>query len=186
VDEEGLAEAGGVGCGDVGAAVSYHDAVGEGEAEFACAAAEHAGAGFSVLVLAFVGAYTVLGVVGAVVDRVELDAFGSEGFANPVHEGLEVCLGVEAAGDSGLVGYDDQAIAEGDCCSAEREDSGDEAYFFSAVEVADFFVDYAVTVEEEGTGLVHEDIVSCVGLGGVLKSGRDERGCTSAAKAFSE
>jgi len=151
VDEEGLAEASSVGSGYVGAAVSYHDAVGEGEAELACAAAEHAGAGFSVLVLAFVGAYTVLGVIGAVIDRVQLDAFGAERLAHPVHEGLEVCLGVEASGDSSLVGHDHQAVAEGDCRPAEREDARDEADLFGAVKVADLFIYDSITIKEEGS-----------------------------------
>ena len=151
MDEEGPTEASSVGSGYVGAAISYHDAVGEGEAELSCAAAEHAGAGFSVLVLAFVGAYTVLGVVGAVVDRVQLDAFGAERLAHPVHEGLEVGLGVETSGDSSLVGHNDQAVAEGDRRSAEGEDSRDKTDLFGAVEIADLFVDNSITIKKEGS-----------------------------------
>ena len=120
--------------------------------EVAGGAEHHAGAGFAVLVLALVLADAVLGVVGAVVDGVEVDALEGEFGAHPGHEGVEGLLGVEAACDARLVGDDDQLVAEGLGGEAEREDAFDPAHVFRAVEIADLVVDDAVAVEEEGSG----------------------------------
>jgi len=111
-EQEGLAETGGVGGGDVGAAVADEDGLTEVDIQFTDGAAQHPGAGLAVFVLARPFADAVFGVVGAVVDGVEGDAFALEFGAHPLHQGFEVCGSVEAAGDSGLIGDDDQLVAE--------------------------------------------------------------------------
>jgi hypothetical protein len=108
------------------------------------------GAGLAVRVLALVGADAVLRVVGAEVDGVERDVLREELGAHPVHEGVEVGLCVEAARDAGLVGDDDQFVAQALRGAAEGEDAGDPADVRGVMEIADFMVDYAVAVEEEG------------------------------------
>ena len=111
-EQEGLAETGGVGGGDVGAAVADQDGLGEVEGEISGGAKEHAGAGFAVFVFALVFANAMLGMEGAVVDGVQGDAVAGKLGAHPLHQGFEVCGSVEAAGDSGLIGDDDQLVAE--------------------------------------------------------------------------
>jgi hypothetical protein len=145
-DQEGLAETGGVGGGDVGAAVADHDGLGEVDAQLADGAAQHAGARLAVFVLPPPLADAVFGVVGAVVDGVEGDVFAQELLAHPLHQGFEVCGSVEAAGDSGLIGDDDQLVAERLRGAAEREDAVDEAHVGGLVEVADLVVDDSVAV----------------------------------------
>ena len=148
-DEEGLAKAGGIGGGDVGAAVANQDGLREVKREIAGGAEEHAGRGFAVFVLVLVLADAVLGMVGAVVDGDEGDALFLELCGHPVHERFEVGGGVEAARDAGLVGDDDQLVAKRLGGAAEGEDAVDEADVGGAVEVADLVVDDAVAVEEE-------------------------------------
>ena len=147
-DEEGLAEACGVGGGDVGAAVADHDGVGEIEVEVGGGLKDHARGGFAegVILTELWGA--VVGVVGGVVDGVDVYRFFLEFGADVGHEGFEVLRGVEAAGDAGLIGDDDDAVAEGLGGAAEGEDAVDEVKVFDAVEVSTFFVDDAVTVED--------------------------------------
>jgi len=147
-DEEGLAEAGGVGGGDVGAAVADHDGVGEIEVEVGGGLEDHSGGRLAEgVVLAELG-WAVVGVVGGVVDGVDLDGFFLELVADVGHEGFKVLRGVEAASDAGLVGDDDDAVAEGLGGTAEGEDAVDEVEVLDAVELSPFFVDDAVTVEE--------------------------------------
>ena len=92
----------------------------------------------------------VFGVIGAVVYGVEWGVLAGELGAHPEHESLELLRGVEASGYAGLVGDDDQAVAERLGGAAEGEDAVDEADVGGIVEVADFVVDYAVAVKEEG------------------------------------
>jgi hypothetical protein len=101
-------------------------------------------------VLALVLTYAMLGMVGTVVDRVELYLFGAELRLDEVHYGAEVVLGVEASGDASLVGYDDETVAEFHRGAAEREDTFDETNFFGAVEVTYFDVYDSVSVQEKG------------------------------------
>ncbi len=125
-EKEGLAEVGGVGCGYVGAAVAYEEGLGEVEGEVGGGAEEHAGGGFAVFAFALVLADAVDGVVGAEVDGVEGDLLLEEGGADVVHDEVELGFGVEAAGYAGLVGDDDEGVAEGLGAAAEGEDAGDE------------------------------------------------------------
>jgi len=141
---------GGVGGGYVGAAVAYEDGLAEVEGEIAGGAEEHSGAGFAVFVVAAVLA-EAFGVVGTVVDGVQGDALARQLGAHEVHEVVEVLLGVEAAGYAGLVGDDDQFVAERLGGAAEWDDALYPANVGGEVEVAGFLVDYAVAVEEEGS-----------------------------------
>lgn len=154
-EEEGLAKVGSVGGGYVGAAVADHNGAREVEGVVAGGAEQHAGGGLAVFVVALEFADAVLGVVRAVVDGVEGGSFAGELGAHPGHEVLELLRGVEAAGDAGLVGDDDQAVAEGLGGAAKGEDAVDEADLGREMEVAYFVVDYAVAVEEKGWAWEH-------------------------------
>ena len=140
-----------VGGGYVGAAVAYEDGLAEVEREVAGSAEEHSGAGFAVFVVTAVLA-EAFGVVGAVVDGVQGDALARQLGAHELHEVIEVPLGVEAAGYAGLVGDDDQLVAEGLGGEAERDDALDPANIGGEIEIAGFVVDYAVAVQKEGSG----------------------------------
>ena len=64
---------------------------------------------------------------------------------------VEVLLGVEAAGDSGLVGDDDQLIAERLGGETEWDDALDPANISGEIEIASLVVDYAIAVKKEGS-----------------------------------
>ena len=81
---------------------------------------------------------------------VEGDAVAGEFGADMVHEVVEVGFGIEAAGDAGLVGDDDQPVAEVLGGLKQGNEAGKEADVGWAVEVADLLVDDAVAIEEEG------------------------------------
>jgi hypothetical protein len=147
--KEGVGEAGGVGRRDVRTAVADEDRAGEVEREIAGGAEQHAGAGLAVGVFALVVADAVFGVVGAEVDGVERDLLHEELGAHPVHEGVEVGLRVETARDAGLVGDDDQFVAQALSGATEGEDAGDPTDIRGVMEITDFMVNDAVAVEEE-------------------------------------
>ena len=145
-DEEGLAEAGGVGGGDVGAAIADEDGPGEVNAVVAGGAEEHAGGGFAVFMLAAELALAVLRMVGAVIDGGKHNALFGQPGAHPVHQLLKLRGAVESAGDAALVGDDDEPVAKLLGGAAEREDSVQETDVGRPVEKPDFMVDYAVAV----------------------------------------
>jgi hypothetical protein len=146
--EEALVKAGGVGGSYVGAAVSDEDGGGEVEVEVKGRTEEHAGVGFAVGVVAFVVADAVLGVVGAVVDGSQWGSLCRELGAHPLSEGLEVGFGVEATCDAGLVGDDDELVAEMDGGAGEREDAFDPADVGDAVEIVDLVVDEGLGIRD--------------------------------------
>jgi hypothetical protein len=89
------------------------------------------------------------GVVGAVIDGVQCDAFAGEFGAHPGHERFEIGKCIKTASDSGLVGDDDELVVQALGGAAKIKDAGNEPDVLRTVEVADFLVDDAVAVKEE-------------------------------------
>ena len=92
---------------------------------------------------------TVLGVVRAVVDGVEDGRLSRKLIPHPGHQSLEVLRGVPAACDAGLIGDYDGSVTESVGGAAEREDAFYKTHVFRTIEVADFVVDDAISIEKE-------------------------------------
>ncbi len=135
------------------------------EAELGGGLLEHAGRGLAAAAGPPVGAHAGLGVVRAEVRPVEPGAGRGEQLCDPRGHGIELGLGVLAAGDAGLVGGDDDREPGG----PERRDRGggarDEDHAIGLVEVLDLLVDHAVPIEEHAAA--HTD-----GKGYPVRAGR--------------
>ena len=82
--------------------------------------------------------------------RIEGDALGPQARADVAHQPLEVRLGVQTAGDAGLVGHDDPAVA-GALQRLERlERPGQQLEILDPVHEAALGVEYAIPVDEGG------------------------------------
>ena len=117
---------------------------------------EHAGLGFTPVVVGAEFGDGGFGMVGAIVGRIYIcTGFFLELAADFIVDGFDVGFGEHAAGDAGLVGDDDEAVAErtesGECGGG----TGEEADFCRVTEVP-IVVDEGVVAIEEYRTLGHE------------------------------
>src|ERR1700746_3612908 len=90
-----------------------------------------------------------VGRIGTMVNAGDLDALAREFAAHPAHEPREIRLGIEAAGDAGRLGDDeDREMAAGKSLR-QRKDAFDETTILDTMEIAAVLVDDAVAVEDE-------------------------------------
>ena len=156
--ENGACAGGGAG-GDVARLIADRPALREVEAEIGGGLFEHAGLGLAPIVIDFVFDDGGLGVVGAVVGGVDVGAgVFAELAAHFLVDGFDGVFIEHAAGDAGLVGDDDEAVAQRADGGEGGGGAGEEFYFGGIAEVAIIVDDGVVAVEKYGT-FGHEERV---------------------------
>ena len=151
VAEEDGAGAGGSAGGDVAGHVADGPGLGEVEGEVGGGLEEHAGFGFSPVVVGFVFGDDGFGVVGAVVGGIDVGAgLVAELFAHFLIDGFDGGFVEHAAGDAGLVGDDDEAVAEAAEGGEGGGGAGEEFDLGGIAEVTIVVDEGVVAVEKDG------------------------------------
>ena len=89
----------------------------------------------------------------AEVDFVDDHLFIAENAAHPFSQCVEIILGVVAATDARLIGYDENPVTQAHCVTAEVEDSINKFKILATVHIVVINVDDAIAVEEQGGAL---------------------------------
>lgn len=109
---------------------------------------DHSGLRFAVFAFSAIGSDSILWVMWAKIVAIHLDVVSQELFHHPIHERVEIGLGVELSRDSRLISDNDERIPHCLGMSAELEDAGCEFYLVGPIQIADFSVNNSISIQK--------------------------------------
>jgi hypothetical protein len=99
---------------------------------------------------------TILGMVGAIINGINLSVLNAKPFMHPSGQDMKLLLTVVATANTSLVSYDDNAVSKLPTGADKSEDSWHKLKVVSTMNITPINIDDAIAVKKQG-GDQHEE-----------------------------